>query len=233
MDGIYSPRDIADCRVNDRGGGDSHGAIALFQARPSATISEARQALNPTTSEFKPPQSTCCSTPSLEIIMSDVLQRLNDLGSGTEPKSPSPKKPISKAPSFTPVQNNNPDSEDLIKSFMALILSDECSDSERDLVFATMARATGRNLVVTSKDVISNILTFFGLFGIVIILVKGLLFAGLKQSLFASVAPIMLGLGAFTLLILAVVFRRHSDIIPVLLHCAIALMMASFATSMI
>lgn len=164
----------------------------------------------------------------------DILDQLSKIQSPTPP----PKKPSffggkPKDNGYQAVEVGNADGVNLTAASLQALLSDRCSDSDRDLAFRTLAKACGKDLVCTIRSYLQNIGSVGGLTLVALLIVRSTIYSGkLGAQSYLAVTP---GLCLFTgtvLMVVGTVYRRRSDIQPILATSASAIFFAIFFSSL-
>lgn len=140
------------------------------------------------------------------------------------PKAPPPSPPAppeakpSKTAQQSPIAPPNPDSGELTAAYLQWFLSDNCSDTDRQLSFRVLAKATGNDLIVARWTVFSHIMTSLALAGLFLLAVKAIVFGRAAVGMtYLQFTPGFCGVVGFVAGILAIVFRRRPEILlPIL-----------------
>jgi hypothetical protein len=162
------------------------------------------------------------------------LSDLQDLVGGIPkpPKTPAPKAPAKPSTANTPVEIQDPEGSEIAAAAIQGLLSKECSDTDRYHAFRALAKATGRDLVVSPWTIVSTVMTFASFALVLVLITKAWIFGKAPSgAVYLKFIPGLSLCSFIALFVLAIVFRRKPDILILVASAAIGLLGAIAATA--
>ena len=164
----------------------------------------------------------------------DILDQLSKIQSPTPP----PKKPSLfggklKDEGYQAVQVDGAGGSEFTAACIQGLLSDKCSDENRDLAFRTLAKACGKDLVCTILSYLQNIGSVGGITLVSLLVARSTIYSGkLGAQSYLAVTPGLCLFAGMALMIVGTVYRRRSDIQPILATSASGIFLGIFFSSL-